>query len=856
MPPSGECPEHGRLTAISNAAESGPTPRVVAPNGWTIGHPLASGGTALVYEVQRASAPPAVMKLGRWGDDEVRARFLLEAEVLRTVGPPATPALIADGIIDERPYLIMERVSGETLAAWMARTGERGGVGEVVALLTRIAGALAAIHAASFIHRDLKPENIMIGPKGTRLIDFGLVKPMRSRAANITQVGTILGTPHYLAPEQIKTGAPIDVRADIYAFGVVAYEMLTGRPPFVGERRAIEYHHQVVRPTPVSELRSVPEAVEEIVMACLAKQPENRPANAEVLRTSLSAALNSIGTLRGVGPAEKRDSRPLGANSEVALAWIEHADPVIVARAVAEVQGIVVRSRGAALLAAFVEHHNAVPLDVALGVCRALAGERRRCAVHLTTALIRRTPQGKATVYGPDVDHAEHWIPSVPFSGVMLTREAANALSGGATPAPEVPGFFRPNQRDRTDATDARVDPPLVGRDGLIRSLIGAATSTHGVLIGVTGMSGSGKTRVLRVIAERLQALASEVIQVTGQRRLLGDRPDDERLIVALGGGDDLADALASAAARDAVLVIDDLTWFSPGAQRLVLDPHLRMRRVVASQEPLFEVPLNASDRVLVELPPLSYADASVLLRALLQPARLLPDALIERLAVRGTGNPGLLIALALDIKRRGAIRRQQGGGDWYVAVDELDTLIAPPGPSWFANRLLEELPAELAPVARLCAALGPRFNAEEAKAATELSNIVERLGVLVRERVLLERNGWYAFEDASLQEAIYDHVLDERELVHRRVLLHWIARDDRNVIGRLARLAHHAAGAREHAIAGACWTALARNAVSTGDLAQADTILARAVLALGNVLPPELRSALYSLREATNQGE
>ena len=823
---------------------------MTAPRLWTLGREVAKGGTALVYEVHRTGAAPAVMKLSRWNEHEIRARFFLEAEVLRALGPPVTPAFIEHGLVDERPYVIMEHLSGETLAAWMSRVGDRGGLGEVVAILIRIAGALSGLHSAGYIHRDLKPENIAISSKGIRLLDFGLVKPIRAGASALTQIGSVVGTPHYLAPEQIKMGSTVDHRVDLYSFGVIAFEMLTGRPPFTGERRAIEYHHTVSRPPSIRETHAIPEAIEEIVQSCLAKQVEARPPTAEVLRGALSAALGQVGTLRGVvgGHEPVRESKPIGTSSQVALVWIEHGDPVVVTRAVTEGTGLVVHHRGAGILAAFTAQHEEAPLSVALNVCRALVGERRRFTVHLTVALVRRSAHGKPMVYGSELDHPEQWIPVAPYTGIVLTRAVADALPGAVTPAGDVPGFFRDSQRDRTDAADARIDPPLVGREGLVRSLVEALASARGMLIGVSGEAGSGKTRVLRVVVERLQAIGREVIHVIGHRRLSGDRPDDERLVIALGGGDHLADALSRAAARGAVLVIDDLPLFSASVRNLVLEPRVPMDRLVASTEQVFEAPEPGANRISVELPRLSYGDAAVLLRAMLQPARLIPDALVDRLTVRGTGNPRLLIGLARDIKRRGAIRRQVGGADWYVAVDELDTLLAPPGPSWFASRILEDLPVELIPVVRMSAALGPRFTAEEVAAATGVSDLAPRLSVLVHEHLFSERNGWYEFEDASLQEAIYDHALDERELVHARVYRYLLTSRDRNLIGRLARLAYHAAGAGDRATAAASWAALARHAVRAGDADRSEEILTRLLAYLGGACPPEVQEVLAGL--------
>src|SRR5213078_4373830 len=107
---------------------------------------------------------------------------------------------------------------------------------------------------------------------------------------------------HYLAPEQVGVGATVDHRADIYSFGVVAFEMLCGGPPFVGERRSIEYQHSVCRPPSVREWRAVPDELEQLVAACLAKQPEARPQTALEVRARLARALDGTATARGVGP--------------------------------------------------------------------------------------------------------------------------------------------------------------------------------------------------------------------------------------------------------------------------------------------------------------------------------------------------------------------------------------------------------------------------------------------------------------------------------------------------------------------------------------------------------------------------
>jgi tRNA A-37 threonylcarbamoyl transferase component Bud32 len=838
LAPTGQCAVHGRPTSLVEVADDTPPPPVKTPAGWTLGHCLATGGTAIVYEVAQGSAT-AVMKRSRWRGRDITARFELEAEALQAIGAPTTPAYIAHGIEDGFPYLIMEHVAGETLATWMARSGDRGGLGEILAILTRLAKSLAKVHEAGIVHRDLKPENILIGGQGVRLLDFGLAKPLRS-STGLTQIGSVVGTVHYLAPEQLRAGSIVDHRADIYAFGVVAFEMLTGRPLFVGDRRAIEYHHQLCRPPPVSETRDVPAALDEVILQCLAKQAEARPQTAHELRQALNS-LPLQGTIRGIGSTQTPEPKQLGKKDRVALAWIEGADPLVVARGVGEVQGIVVRSRGDGILCAFSSLHHDAPHEAALRAVRPLVRDRCRAVIHVSDALVRRAAQGRATVYGADIEQLQRWIPAIPYGGLVVTSAAA-ALTR-TRPAPEVPGFARLLDRDQTDATDARIVPTMVGRDNLVRNLLAAAASPA-MLIGICGGEGAGKSRVLDALTEQLRALGRNVIAIRGQRRLLGERPDDDQLVAALGGKGELGAALQQARARDPrlVIVVDDVHCLSAAARRTLVADRSCVR-IVASPAPIFEVIDGHADRISIELPPLSYLDADKLLREMLRPAQLLPDILVERLAIRGTGNPGLLVALGRDIKRRGAVRRHAGGDDWYVAADELDTLLAPPSPSWFASRALEEVPLEHATVFRMSSALGVRFHVDEVAVVAEVSDAQARLSFLVMANHLVERDGLYEFVDPSLQEALYLFSLDERSLVHQRALRFWLAQPPTDLIGWLAHVAHHAAGAGEVANAAAAWSALAARG---GD--QADELRARVVDILMRAAAPPITNAIRKL--------
>lgn len=835
---------HGRPTGIEDVPDLG-VPHVEAPKGWELGRMLAIGGTAIVYEL--AGPSPAVLKWARWRERDVRSRFQIEADVLRTVGPPATPALIDHGASDGTPYIIMERVGGETLAAWMSRAGDRGGLGEIIAILTRAAASLAALHDAGYVHRDLKPENICVDGRGVRLLDFGFAKPLRTADANLTQIGTIVGTPHYIAPEQIRTGGVVDHRADIYSLAVIMFEMLAGRPPFVGERRAIEYQHQVARPPSVRETRAIPPALDELVQRCLAKQPDARPQTALELRDALGQVMTAPGTIRGIGAvtgSQPGTAKPLGDQSEVALAWIVGGDPVAITRAIGAVHGVIARQRGDGILAAFSAKHHEAPLAIALGACRNLVRERCRVTIHTTTALVRRSVGGKPMVYGKDIQQAD-WIPEAPFVGLVLTKAAARPTLD--VPATDVPGYFREREAAAGNTTDIEHAPTLVGRGPVVARI--AAAVAQPIIVDVAGSDGAGKSRVLEAVANKLRTAGRDVAYIRARPRLLGDRADDERVLQTLGHAGDASSAFQAAAQRNLVLIVDDADQLSRSFLRRLLGT-LPFARVIATQTPVFEVLDGAEDRIAIELPRLSHEDAGVLLREQLRPARLIPDVLVERLALRGAGNPRLLLALAHDMKRRGALRRHAGSDEWYVAVDELDTLLAPPSVGWLATRAMEDLPAEVVPILRMCAALGPRFCRDEIASVCGSANTNDQLAFLLREGTLAEQGGWYELVDRSLRDAIYEHLAGERELVHARALAYWLEHRIANTTGWLARVAFHAEGARQRETAAAGWIALAGAARRRDEPELATVLLARAHASLAPGLSTAVREAIDSLAD------
>jgi len=266
--------------------------------GRTVSHfrvlePLAVGGMGVVYRAEDTRLGRAVaLKLPlpeRCPGRDARERFLREGRAVGALDHPNVCAIHEVGETEEGYlFLAMTLYAGETLGARLAREGALL-VPQALEIARAIARGLGAAHAAGIVHRDMKPANVMLLPDGgVKVLDFGLAK---ARDLSLTAPHAMMGTVSYMAPEQIR-GAAADARADMWALGVVLYEMLTGRRPFDGEHD-IAIAHAIVHDEPARPrtLRAgVPPAVESVVRSLLQKERERRPATAEAVETDLTAA--------------------------------------------------------------------------------------------------------------------------------------------------------------------------------------------------------------------------------------------------------------------------------------------------------------------------------------------------------------------------------------------------------------------------------------------------------------------------------------------------------------------------------------------------------------------------------------
>ena len=232
--------------------------------------------------------------------EQVRKRFEREVRTASKLNHPNIVVVHDGGLEQDVPYLAMEYVEGPTLAAELTRRG-RLPTAEALTLIEKIADGLAYAHAHGVVHRDLKPANILLAGGTPKIADFGVAKLM---TADATATTAPVGTPSYMAPEQIE-GKPIDARSDVFALGILTYQLLTGRAPFGGEGwTAVMFQIMNVEPEQASKIDpSLPGAVDEVIARALAKDPTKRTADA---RPASADASSSTANGRAARAARRR----------------------------------------------------------------------------------------------------------------------------------------------------------------------------------------------------------------------------------------------------------------------------------------------------------------------------------------------------------------------------------------------------------------------------------------------------------------------------------------------------------------------------------------------------------------------
>jgi eukaryotic-like serine/threonine-protein kinase len=312
---------------------------------------LGTGGMGTVYRARRVyvgdEVAVKVLHPSRVKSQESIERFRREARAIAMLRHPNVVALYDyRELYSERvqAYLVMELVPGMTLGQLLKHEGCLT-LNRAITLMSDVCAGVGAAHQQGIVHRDLKPENILVVPPRTeaeteqvKVVDFGIAKLGDSATLNtLTQTGMVMGTPYYMSPEQCL-GEELDARSDVYSLGILFYEMLAGRRPFIAATlTGLIAKHLNEAPPPLPKHLGVPPAVEAVIHRALAKERTARPADALMLTQELQAALSSSKTMRVSKPAMRKPLvcalivalmlLGLGLGTQTSLAGLEEIEP-------------------------------------------------------------------------------------------------------------------------------------------------------------------------------------------------------------------------------------------------------------------------------------------------------------------------------------------------------------------------------------------------------------------------------------------------------------------------------------------------------------------------------------------------
>lgn len=287
---------------------------------------VGEGGAGVVFKVKDTLLDKivAIKTLHSAASANEVLRFQREAQLAGALNHPNVMGVIDFGLTDEsEPYIVLNFVEGESLATRLKRSGALP-VGEALKLFLQIAAGLTHAHNRSIIHRDIKPSNVMLINKDDRvvaqIVDFGLAK-IEKEQQRLTAPGGGIGTPTFMSPEQI-TGSEIDHRADIYSFGCLMFQVLTGQPPFLGDTALDTMQLHLTESPPLLREKShqpISEPMEEIVSKCLEKDPAYRFQSVEEITDRLNVEIERLDVADAVISPIVTKSKPVLSKREIAM---------------------------------------------------------------------------------------------------------------------------------------------------------------------------------------------------------------------------------------------------------------------------------------------------------------------------------------------------------------------------------------------------------------------------------------------------------------------------------------------------------------------------------------------------------
>jgi serine/threonine-protein kinase len=315
---SNPAPAATSTPAAASAASPTSPADVILGGRYRLLHILGEGGMGTVWAAEHQLLKKMVavkLLLPQQLHGAARKRFEREARMAGSIGHPSIVKVFDLGHREDgAPYLVMEYLKGESLADRLETYGALD-VAECVTIMTQVLGGLAAAHEKGIVHRDLKPDNIFLarqddGVTRAKLLDFGVSKSLDENTLALTRTGAVIGTPYYLSPEQARGDQGIDHRVDLWAAGVVLYEMLTGQLPFIADNyNALLVKILMNAPVPPSRVRpSIPLEMEAIVLRALEQDREHRFPSAQVMLDALSRV--PLRDAKGAGSTRQGRQRP------------------------------------------------------------------------------------------------------------------------------------------------------------------------------------------------------------------------------------------------------------------------------------------------------------------------------------------------------------------------------------------------------------------------------------------------------------------------------------------------------------------------------------------------------------------